>query len=149
MNYPHGFCPNCGTSVYARAIDGEWGGMFAINVGRSRVPSISHTNRNIGTHTERCRYQLIGHQAAGWEKQGLNGDASTNSGGSCMHALVPYTFDARERMQRLPLGLAMVKNIGLCSWIAVFQVLFIYTRTLTYSYYLSFFSTNCIGIQAS
>lgn len=32
MKYPHGFCPNCGTSVYARAEEGEHEGIMAINV---------------------------------------------------------------------------------------------------------------------
>ncbi|KAJ5881069.1 uncharacterized protein N7473_012122 [Penicillium subrubescens] len=31
MQYPHGFCPNCGTSVYARADEGEYAGVVAIN----------------------------------------------------------------------------------------------------------------------
>jgi hypothetical protein len=32
MKYPHGFCPNCGTSVYARAEGGEYDGIVAVNV---------------------------------------------------------------------------------------------------------------------
>jgi Uncharacterized conserved protein len=30
--YPHGFCPNCGTSVYARAEGREYDGIMAVNV---------------------------------------------------------------------------------------------------------------------
>lgn len=32
MIYPHGFCPNCGTSVYARAERGEYEDIVAVNV---------------------------------------------------------------------------------------------------------------------
>ncbi|KAJ6049621.1 hypothetical protein N7499_011792 [Penicillium canescens] len=31
MKYPHGFCPNCGTSVYLRALDGEYKDIVAVN----------------------------------------------------------------------------------------------------------------------
>lgn len=33
MTFPHGFCPNCGTSVYARALHGEYKDIMAVNVG--------------------------------------------------------------------------------------------------------------------
>jgi hypothetical protein len=32
MNYPHGFCSNCGSSIYARADGGKYGDIIAINV---------------------------------------------------------------------------------------------------------------------
>jgi hypothetical protein len=32
MNFPHGFCSNCGSSMYARADGGKYGGIMAINV---------------------------------------------------------------------------------------------------------------------
>ncbi|OGE50206.1 hypothetical protein PENARI_c018G03563 [Penicillium arizonense] len=31
MNFPHGFCSNCGSSMYARADGGKYGGIMAIN----------------------------------------------------------------------------------------------------------------------
>ncbi|OQD82868.1 hypothetical protein PENANT_c019G03117 [Penicillium antarcticum] len=31
MNFPHGFCSNCGVSMYARADGGKYGDMIAIN----------------------------------------------------------------------------------------------------------------------
>lgn len=32
MKYPHGFCPNCGSSVYVRAEGGEYDNIMAVNV---------------------------------------------------------------------------------------------------------------------
>ncbi|KAJ6073134.1 hypothetical protein N7467_011219 [Penicillium canescens] len=31
MNFPHGFCSNCGSSMYARADGGKYGDIIAIN----------------------------------------------------------------------------------------------------------------------
>lgn len=49
MIYPHGFCPNCGTSVYARAEGGEHEGIVAVNVS------------SVGRAEQVCRW-LIGEQ---------------------------------------------------------------------------------------
>ncbi|OKP14430.1 hypothetical protein PENSUB_14042 [Penicillium subrubescens] len=42
MQYPHGFCPNCGTSVYARADEGEYAGVVAINIVVAAVRDPAH-----------------------------------------------------------------------------------------------------------
>lgn len=56
MQYPHGFCPNCGTSVYARADEGEYAGVVAINVSFwIPIACLWLAYNSVGTNPEECQ----------------------------------------------------------------------------------------------
>ena len=72
MKYPHGFCPTCGTSVYARAEGGEYDGIVAVNVSCKGLHQMSVriwlADGRVGTNPEECWYQQMEDWATQWEK---------------------------------------------------------------------------------
>jgi len=110
-NFPHGFCPNCGTSVYARSIEGEYVGIVAINVSSGDVKfQVFHVLME-NKRGAPWRVSI----SARWRLSNWMGKKSRSEWHPAddlgkIHVLDSWTFNTWEHVQGLTFGSAFVKN---------------------------------------